>query len=129
MAKRYALVEGDLYRRGATYNILSRCITQEEGCELLAEIHEGECGSHSSSRMLVGKAFRHGFYWPTALKDAVELVRRCKACQFHAKQIHTPAQALQNDSTLVAIRRMGDGYLGSVPKSRRRVLLPVCRNR
>jgi hypothetical protein len=62
---------------------------------LLAEIHGGECRSHSSSRTLVGKAFRHGFYWPTALQDAAEMVKFCKACQFHAKQIHTPAQALQ----------------------------------
>jgi hypothetical protein len=94
LAKRYTLVEGDLYRRGAN-GVLMRCITQEEGRELLAEIHGGECGSHSSSRTLVGKAFRHGFYWPTALQDAAELVKSCKACQFHAKQIHTPAQALQ----------------------------------
>jgi hypothetical protein len=94
LAKRYAVVEGDLYRRGAN-GILMRCITQEEDCDLLAEIHGGECESHSSSRTLVGKAFRHGFYWPTTLQDAAELVKSCKACQFHAKQIHTPAQALQ----------------------------------
>jgi transposase InsO family protein len=62
---------------------------------LLTEIHGGEYESHSSSRMLVGKAFRHGFYWPIALQDAAEMVKSCKACQFHAKQIHTPAQALQ----------------------------------
>jgi hypothetical protein len=43
---------------------------------------------------LVGKAFRHGFYWPTALQEAAEIVKSCKACQFHAKQIHTLAQAL-----------------------------------
>jgi hypothetical protein len=66
LAKRYMVVEGDLYRRGAN-GILMRYITQEEGRELLAEIHGGECGSHSSSRTLVGKAFRHDFYWPTAL--------------------------------------------------------------
>jgi hypothetical protein len=94
LAKRYTVVEGDLYRHG-TNGILMQCITQEEGRELLAEIHGGECGSHSPSRTLVGKAFRHGFYWPTALQDAAELVKSCKACQFHAKQIHTPAQALQ----------------------------------
>jgi hypothetical protein len=94
MAKRYTVVEGDLYCRGAN-GILMQCITREEGCDLLAEIHGGECESHSSSRTLVGKAFRHGFYWPTALQDAAELVRSCRACQFHAKQIHTPAQALQ----------------------------------
>jgi hypothetical protein len=94
LAKRYAVVEGDLYRHGAN-DILMRCITQEESRELLMEIHGGECVSHSSSCTLVGKAFRHGFYWPTALQDAAEMVKSCKACQFHAKQIHTPAQALQ----------------------------------
>jgi ribonuclease HI len=93
LAKRYTMVEGDLYRHGAN-GILMRCITQEEGRELLAEIHGGECGSHSSSHTLVGKAFRHGFYWTTALQDADEMVKSCKACQFHAKQIHTPAHAL-----------------------------------
>jgi hypothetical protein len=90
LAKRYAVVEGDLYRRGAN-DIHMRCITQEEGRELLTEIHGGECGSHSSSRTLVGKAFRHDFYLPTALQDAAEMVKSCKACQFHTKQIHTPA--------------------------------------
>jgi hypothetical protein len=88
------VVEGDLYYCGAN-GILMQCITQEEGCDLLAEIHEGECESHFSSRTLAGKAFWHGFYRPTALQDAAELVKSCKACQFHAKQIHTPAQALQ----------------------------------
>jgi hypothetical protein len=73
LAKRYTVVEGDLYRRGAN-DILMWCITQEEGCELLAEIHRGECGSHSSSRTLDVKAFQHGFYWPTTLQDAAELV-------------------------------------------------------
>jgi hypothetical protein len=94
LAKRYTVVEGDLYRRGAN-GILMRCIIQEEGHELLAEIYGGECGSHSTSRTLVGKAFRHGFYWPTTLQDAAELVKSCEACQFHVKQLHTPAQALQ----------------------------------
>jgi hypothetical protein len=29
----------------------------------------------------VAKAFRHGFYWPTALRDAEELVKKCNGCQ------------------------------------------------
>jgi hypothetical protein len=80
LAKRYMLVEGDLYRCG-TNGVLMRCITWEEGCELLAEVHGGECGNHASSHTLVGKA--------------VELVKTYKACQFHTKQIHTPTQMLQ----------------------------------
>jgi hypothetical protein len=88
LAKRYTLVEGALYRCG-TNGILMRCISREEGCELLAEVHGGECRNHASSRTLVGKAFWHGFYWPTALQDVIQLVKTCCACQFHAKQIHT----------------------------------------
>ena len=83
-SKRYAMVDGDLYRHD-TDGVFLRCISREEGSELLVDIHEDECGSHSSSRMLVGKAFRQGFYWPIALEDAVELVKCCSACQFQAK--------------------------------------------
>jgi hypothetical protein len=61
LAKRYTVMEGYLYRRGASGIIMWR-ITQEEGHELLMEIHGRECGSLSSSRTLVGEAFWHDFY-------------------------------------------------------------------
>jgi hypothetical protein len=66
LAKRCTLVEGDLYRCGAN-DVLMRCITRVEGCELLVEVHGGECGNHASSCTLVGKTFQHRLYWPTAL--------------------------------------------------------------
>jgi ribonuclease HI/transposase InsO family protein len=116
LAKRYTMVEGDLYCRGAN-DILMRCITREEGCDLLAEIHGDECGSHSSSRMLVGKTFRHGFYWPIVLQDAAELVRSCKVCQLHAKQIHTPAQALQMIPPSWPFAVWGLDILGPFPRA------------
>nr|ABF93468.1 retrotransposon protein, putative, unclassified [Oryza sativa Japonica Group] len=94
ISKRYVLVKGTVYWRAAN-GVLLKCIPREQGVELLADVHEGECGAHSTSRTLVGKAFRQGFYWPTALNDAVDLVRRCRACQFHARQTHQLAQALQ----------------------------------
>jgi hypothetical protein len=115
LAKRYTVVEGDFYRHGAN-GILMRCITQEEGRELLTKIHGGECGSHSSSCTLVGKAFQHGFYWPTALQDAAEMVKSCKACQFHAKQIHTPAQALQMIPSSWTFAVWGVDILGPFPR-------------
>jgi hypothetical protein len=68
-----------------------KCVSTEEGKEIHQEIHEGVCGNHSSSRTLVGKAFRSGFYWPTALADAEALVRWCTNYQFFGKQPHVPA--------------------------------------
>jgi hypothetical protein len=61
LAKRYTLVEWDLYRRG-TNGVLIWCITQEEGCKLLTEVHGRECGNHASFGMPDSKAFQHGFY-------------------------------------------------------------------
>jgi hypothetical protein len=61
VAKRYTLVEGDLYRYGAS-GVLMQCITWEDGCEFLIEIHGGECGNHVSSHPLVSKVFWYGFY-------------------------------------------------------------------
>jgi hypothetical protein len=94
LAKRYTLVEGDLYRCGAN-GVLMRCINWEEGCELFTEVHGGECGNHAYFCTLVGKVFQHRFHWPTALQDVIELVKTYKACQFHTKQIHMLAQTLQ----------------------------------
>ena len=93
-ASMYQFVDDTLYRRRPN-GVKLKCVCREDGKKLLAEIHRGMCGSHIGSRALVGKAFRQGFYWPTALQDAVELVTKCEACQFHSKNIHLPAQALQ----------------------------------
>jgi hypothetical protein len=72
-AKSYVLVGDKLYRRGATSEVLMKCVPQEEGKDILEEIHKGICGNHVSSRTLVSKAFRRAFHWPTALGDAEEL--------------------------------------------------------
>jgi hypothetical protein len=54
-----------------------KCVTREDGYDILQEIHEGVWGNHAASRTLVGKAYRAGFWWPTAVSDAEDLVRRC----------------------------------------------------
>ena len=79
-SKNYVLVDDKLYKRGAGSGILMKCVTAEEGKGILQEAHEGTCGNHAASRTLVGKVFRSGFYWPTALSDAELLVKRCPGC-------------------------------------------------
>jgi hypothetical protein len=74
----------ELYRR-CLMGILQRCITVEEGRKLLEDLHLGACGHHVAPRTLIGNAFRHAFYWPTVVADAIEFVRSCHGCQFYAK--------------------------------------------
>jgi hypothetical protein len=45
--KMYHLIDGILYRRGAN-GMMIKCISREEGIQLLQDIHSGVCGSHSS---------------------------------------------------------------------------------
>jgi hypothetical protein len=93
-AKSYVLVGDKLYKQGASSGVLMKCVPRQEGKDILEEIHKGVCGNHASSHTLVSKAFRRAFYWPTALGDAEELVRRCQGCQYFAKQQHVPAYKL-----------------------------------
>jgi ribonuclease HI len=93
-AKSNVLVGDKLYRWGASSGVLMKCVPRQEGKDILEEIHKGVCGNHASSRMLVSKAFRRAFYWPTALGDAEELIRRCQGCQYFTKQQHVPAYKL-----------------------------------
>jgi hypothetical protein len=89
----FTIINGELYKR-STIGVLQRCIAQEDGITLLREIHEGTCGHHASSRALVAKAFRLGFYWLSTLYNARNIVQDCKACQLFATKPHTPESEL-----------------------------------
>jgi hypothetical protein len=91
----YVVIGSDLYRKAASTGILMKCILRSEGLQLSAEIHSGGCGCHAASTNLVSKAYRSGFYWPTAVTNTKDLIKRCKGCQFFAKQQHLPAQTLR----------------------------------
>jgi hypothetical protein len=67
--------------------------------------------------MLVGKAFRQGFYWPTALEDATELVGTCESCQFFKWQIHQPAQTLNMIPLSWPFATWGFDILGPFPRA------------
>lgn len=115
-ATAYCIQDGELYRKRPN-DVSLRCISREQGKELLADIHGGDCGHHSSSRTLAGKAFRNRFYWPMTLNDATELVKSCEACQFHAKQIHLPAQGLQTIPLSWPFAVWGLDILGPFPRA------------
>jgi transposase InsO family protein len=94
MAKSFTLVDGELYKSAAS-GVMLRCVPIPQGRELLRDIHEGVCGHHAAPRTLVGNTFRQGFYWPTAVTDASEIMRTCEWSQFYARKSNLPAHILQ----------------------------------
>jgi hypothetical protein len=63
-SKNYVLIGDNLYKRATSSGVLLKCITREEGKEILEEIHSGCYSNHIASRTIVGKTFRTSFYWP-----------------------------------------------------------------
>ena len=93
-SKAFTVIRGQLYRESAT-GVGQKCITPEEGRIILDDIHSGTCGHHASSRTIVAKAYRAGFYWPRANEMAKEIVDKCEGCQFYSNMSHKPASALK----------------------------------
>ena len=90
---RYTNHKGSLDKRGFFTPIL-KCIAGKDTDYVLRKVHEGICGNHIGARALAGKVLRQGYYWPTILRDATDLIRRCKICQEHAKISRLPSEPL-----------------------------------
>jgi hypothetical protein len=110
----YVIIEGELYKHGVCSPLL-KCLSRTEGHELMKEIHAGLCGTHIGSRHLLGKVFRHGFYWPKVASDAADLVQKCENCQRCARDQKQPSSLTQLIQPTWPLQRWGLDLLGPLP--------------
>jgi hypothetical protein len=93
-SKNYVLMGDNLYRRAASLEVLLKCVSSEKDKEILDEIYSACCENHLLQERWSVKHSALDSNWPTALKDAEELVRKCKGCQMFAKTgSHPSAQS------------------------------------
>jgi hypothetical protein len=114
-SKLYHLIDGMLYRQGA--NGMMIYISKDEGIQLLRDIHSGVCGAHSSWRSIVGKTFRHEFYWPTAKDDVMEIIAKCRDCQFFQKQTMKHVNPLRPIDIYWSFAIWGIDIVGMLPRA------------
>jgi hypothetical protein len=115
-SKAFVVLQGKLYKKSIT-GVLQRCVTPQEGQDILRDIHIGVCGHHASSKAIAAKAFCAGFYRLTAIEDAKEIVRRCEACQRFASRPHAPATELQLIPLSWPFAQWGLDMVGKLHKS------------
>jgi hypothetical protein len=115
-SKAFVVLQGKLYKKSIT-GVLQRCVTAQEGQEILKDIHAGVCGHHASSRAIAAKAFHAGFYWLTAIEDAKDIVRKCEACQCFTSRPHAPAAELQLIPLSWPFAQWGLDMVGKLQKS------------
>ena len=111
---RFTNHKGSLYKRGFFTPFL-KCISGEDTKYVLREIHEGICGNHIGARALAGKVLRQGYYWPTILKDATDLVKKCRICQEHAKISRLPSEPLTSITSPWPFQQWGLDILRPLP--------------
>jgi hypothetical protein len=88
--KLYQVIGSELYRSGIAAPLL-KCISKQQGIELLNKIHTGSCGAHRGPHEIAHRAIRQGFYWPSAVEDVKQLVCTSEKCQMFAKKQNAPA--------------------------------------
>jgi hypothetical protein len=110
------VLQGKLYKKSIT-GVLQRCVTPQEGQEILRDIHAGVCEHHASSRAIAAKAFCAKFYWLTAIEDAKDIIRKCESCQWFASRPHAPAAELQPIPLAWSFMQWGIDMVGKLHKS------------
>uniref|UniRef100_A0A2N9I389 Uncharacterized protein n=1 Tax=Fagus sylvatica TaxID=28930 RepID=A0A2N9I389_FAGSY len=108
--------EGKLYKRSYTGPYLL-CVHPDLVPNLLYEIHEGICGSHTGGRSLAHRAIGQGYWWPYMQKDAAQYVKRCEKCQLFAPAIHKPASQLNPISSPWPFAQWGLDLVGPLPRA------------
>ena len=103
-----------LFRHGFSHPILT-CVSGDECTRIMAELHEGICGSHVGGRSLASKVIRAGFFWPTVKEDCARHAQRCKQCQKHVDWHKAPPEELRSIYSPWPFHTWGIDILGSFP--------------
>jgi hypothetical protein len=115
-SRMYHLIDGVLYQHDAN-GMMMKCISKDECIQLLQEIHSGVYGAHSSWGSIVGKAFRHGFYWSTAKDDVIEIITKCHECQFFQNETTKHVNPLRPINLSWPFTVWGIDIIGVLPRA------------
>ena len=127
LAPRYQIIEGDLFKRGYSYPWL-KCLNSRKAQEMIAEVHEGVCGSHQGAKTLSKRILRAGFWWPSIEEDTMKYVRKCDKCQRASKITSVPPYERISIASAWPFDLWGIDILGPFPqatKQRRFIIVAV----
>ncbi|KAF5755478.1 putative nucleotidyltransferase, Ribonuclease H [Helianthus annuus] len=125
-ARKYVWDDPFLSRIGGD-RVLRRCVSREEGWNIIKHVHEGLTGGHHGAHSTAQKVFDCGFYWPTVLRDAEEFVKMCDACQ-RTGNISAKDEMSQNPIQVVEVFDVwGIDFMGPFPisKGNRYILVAI----
>ena len=94
-ATKFFLSNVILYKRNHDSTLLC-CVDKTEAERIMAELHEGTFGTHSSGHTMEKKILRAGYYWSTMEADYYQHSQTCHKCQVYADKVHVPPVPLMS---------------------------------
>jgi hypothetical protein len=86
---------------------------------MLNDCHNGACGSHLSGLEIAQKILQEGYFWPTLLKDCIELVKKCHPCQIFSWKMRAHPTPMFPVITVGPFTKWGIDYTTCNPLSAR----------
>ena len=74
------LLDGEILYKKEKDQILLRCVDAFEAQCIIAEVHEGICGTHVNGHKMSRRIMRAGYYWLTLEKECIQFARKCHKC-------------------------------------------------
>ncbi|XP_038693764.1 uncharacterized protein LOC119991491 [Tripterygium wilfordii] len=108
--------EDKLYRRSFTGPYLL-CVHPKKKDQLLYEIHEGSCGSHTGGRSMAQRAISQGYWWPQMHEDSKAYARSCEKCQKFSNIPRQPATELSPLTSPWPFSQWGLDLVGPLPRA------------
>ncbi|KAL5550248.1 hypothetical protein UlMin_000424 [Ulmus minor] len=114
--KHYFWDEPYLYKHCA-YQIIRRCVPEEEMESILRHCHSREVGGHFGGTKTAAKVLQSGFYWPSLFKDAFKFVSMCDDCQRSGNISRRHEMPLNNILIIDLFDVWGIDFMGPFPSS------------
>jgi len=123
-AARFVLVKEKLFKWRLSGSLMT-CVEKEASRRVMKKIHGGSCGNHSKGKALAIKIKRHGYFWPTMIKDCEKFSRRCKKCKRHTPTINQPAELLSSIASPYPLMHWSMDIIGPMHASKQKKLILV----
>lgn len=85
---------GDEFYKRSTNGVLLRYLKRKEAYLVMAQVHEGVCGSHKYGPIMKWLIYIHGYYWSTITTDCYQYAKGCEAYQLPGPIQRVPADEL-----------------------------------
>ena len=103
-----------LFKR-CPYQVLRRCVPQEEQFEILSKCHSSPYGGHFRSKKTTHKVLQSGFFWLSLFKDSHQHVQNCDRCQRVGNTSRINEIPLNNIQEVEIFNVWGIDFMGPFP--------------